>query len=130
MTESAHQAAVVQYFTAKYPKYKIHAIPNGTHIKSWAGRNKAKKEGLVKGVSDLFIAVPRGKYHGFYLEMKNKGKTQCSVSPDQKAWIEYSQWQGYHSAWAAGSDEAIKLIDDYMQLSAYHDFMDTLSTIE
>lgn len=114
MSESAHQKAVVQYFRTKWPNLVIHSIPNGTHIKSHQGRSKAKAEGLLKGVSDLFIAVPKGGKHGLYLEMKNKGKTQCSVSPEQKAFIEYAHWQGYASAWAAGAGQAIKIINDYM----------------
>ena len=116
MSESTEQAIVINYFRAKYHKYVIHSIPNGTHVKSWAGRKKLKSEGLLKGVSDLFIPVPKGKYHGFYLEMKNVKKTQCSVSPDQKQFIQYAQKQGYKADWCAGANEAIILINDYMSL--------------
>ena len=114
MTESAEQKAVVQYFRAKWPKMKIHSIPNGQNIPSHQGRKKAKGEGLLAGVSDLFIPVPKGGKHGLYIEMKAKGKTKCSVSPEQKAFIEYAHWQGYAAEWCAGADAAIKIINDYM----------------
>jgi len=116
MSESNEQKSVIDYFRAKWPKLIIYSIPNGQNIPSHQGRKKAKKEGLLAGVSDLFIAVPRGQYHGCYIEMKAKGKTQCSVSPEQKAFIEYAHWQGYQAGWCAGADEAIKFIDGYMGL--------------
>ena len=116
MSESDEQAVVIKYFNLKWPEYKIFAIPNGTHIKSYAGRAKAKKEGLLKGVLDLMILVPRGGYHGCLIEMKAKGKTQCSVSPEQKAFIEYARWQGFKADWFAGADDAIEFINDYMGL--------------
>jgi hypothetical protein len=116
MSESTHQKAVVDWFRSQYPEYKIHSIPNGTHIKSHKGRQKAKNEGLLKGVSDLFIPVPRGQYHGFYLEMKDTGKTASDVTPEQKGFIEYANWQGYHGDWAAGSWEAIQKIKAYIKL--------------
>ena len=116
MSESQQQATVVEYFNLKYKEYKIHSIPNGTHIKSHQGRNKAKREGLLSGVSDLFIPVPRGQYHGFYLEMKDIGKKIKDVTPRQKEFIIYARWQGYWSDWFNSADKAIKAIDDYMNM--------------
>jgi hypothetical protein len=116
MSESQQQAAVIDRFLLQYPEYKIHSIPNGTHIKSYQGRIKAKREGLLKGVCDLFIPVPRGQYHGFYLEMKDVGKTASSLTADQKAFIEYATWQGYKADWAAGYEQAWEKIEAYMNL--------------
>jgi len=126
MSESQEQATVVQYFNAKWPEYKIFAVPNGTHIRSYAGRAKAKREGLLKGVSDLIIMVAIGSYHGLVIEMKDKGKTKRSLTPEQKAFLEYAHWQGWKAVWCAGADEAIKVIDEYMALekSGYQQFVE------
>lgn len=117
MSESQQQAAVVQRFRLKWPQYKIFAIPNGTHIKSHAGRKKAKKEGLLKGVSDLMVMVPKGGYHGLWIEMKDIGKTEKDVTTEQKEFIEYASFMGYKALWCIGADQADKAIDEYMGLS-------------
>lgn len=55
------------------PELKLlHAIPNG--IKTSIGvAAKAKREGMTKGVPDLHLPVPRGGYHGLWIEMKKPG---------------------------------------------------------
>ena len=116
MSESQQQSIVIQWFRLNYSDYIIHSIPNGTHIKSFAGRMKAKAEGLTKGVSDLFVAVPRGGFGGMYIEMKDKGKTEKSMTPEQKAFIHYAQWVGYKAVCCCGADQAINAIEDYINL--------------
>ena len=119
MSEHDHQAAVVSQFKAKYPQYKdcIMAIPNGQML---GGRNKfalmkkLKAEGFKNGVSDLFIAVPRRGRHGLWVEMKDAGKTTCSVSPEQQAHLDLMSKMGYEAIWAAGVDIAMAAIDVYM----------------
>jgi hypothetical protein len=118
MSESTEQAQVVAWFRAKYPKYLIFAIPNGTHIKSHAGRSKAKREGLLAGVPDLMIPAPSVDiYHGLFIEMKDIKKTQCSVSANQKDKLAHLDKLGYYTTWCAGADDAKKVIDDYMKLA-------------
>ena len=59
----------------KYPDLKwMYHIPNeGKRSKS----NGAElvRQGLKKGVPDICLPVPRGKYHGLYIEMKRIGET-------------------------------------------------------
>lgn len=118
MSESTEQARVVAYFRAKYPKYLIFSIPNGTHIKSHAGRAKAKREGLLSGIPDLMIPAPiDNNWSGLFIEMKDIKKTMCSVSASQKDKLEHLDKLGYYATWCAGADDAIKVIDDYMKLA-------------
>jgi len=70
LSEHDEQCAVVEWFKWRYPLWAdcIIAIPNGS---AFVGGKKDKsnlwrynylvKEGLKKGVSDLFIAVSNGK---------------------------------------------------------------------
>ena len=117
MSESEQQQMVVSWFRMQYPKEIIFAIPNGSML---GGQNRFKlatkyrKEGLLPGVSDLFIACPKGVYHGMFIEMKDKGKTYSSVSNEQKFFLESAISKGYLCGWAPGFDSAKEKIEDYM----------------
>ena len=91
------------------------------HLKDLQNRaNKMKlmkREGFKPGVSDLFIAVSRGTFHGMVLEMKDVNKKESAVTPDQADHLELMAQQGYYSCWAAGADIAIEQIKEYMALS-------------
>ena len=117
MSESTEQQAVIQWFRIQYPKYRLIAIPNGQLI---GGRNKFalekkyKAEGMTPGVSDLFLCVPRNGYGGLWIEMKARGKTASSLSPDQRIWLSDMEKIGYRAVMAAGFDEAKIIIEDYL----------------
>jgi hypothetical protein len=117
LSESSEQIAVIQWFQLQYPKYRLISVPNGQMI---GGRNKFaliakyKAEGLTPGVSDLFLCVPKNGYGGLWLEMKARGKTASSLSPDQRMWLSDMEKIGYRSAWAAGFGEAKIIIEDYL----------------
>jgi len=51
----------------------IYATPNGAHVTEHQ-RRKLGREGMRKGVLDLCLPVPRGKFHGMYIEFKFIGK--------------------------------------------------------
>ena len=126
MSESQEQASVVQEFRVKYRNHLIFAIPNGTHIKSYAGRTRAKREGLLKGIPDLMIPVAKGGYHGLFVEMKDRGKSWSDVSKNQRERIEQLSAAGYRTVWCIGASAAMKVIDDYMSLP----FVDTPNDTE
>lgn len=121
MSEHNEQTAVVEWFYYRYPRYRgcLFAIPNGSWLggkNRYAQVNKLKREGFKNGVSDLFLMVPAGEYHGMFIEMKDKGKTESSVSDDQKAHLILASEMGYRAVWAAGSVRAMNLISEYMDL--------------
>lgn len=122
MSEHDQQAALVSWFNLQYRQYRgcLFAIPNGTHLAGNRAQRgikmkKLKAEGFKTGVSDLFLCVPSGDYHGLFLEMKDKGKTQCHLSDQQKAHLELVKKHGYAGEWAAGFDEGKKVIEQYLQ---------------
>jgi hypothetical protein len=80
--EQTLQIQCVQWFDSQYPKLTqlLFHIPNqGVRAAAKKGKNgkwyspegqRLKLMGLRAGVCDLFLTIPRGEYHGFYLEAK------------------------------------------------------------
>lgn len=100
----------------KYPDFSlIHATPNGgkRHISVAV---KLKREGVKAGFPDVSIPVPRGIYHGAYIEMKKEKGGR--VSPEQKWWIEKLQEQGYAVAVCNGFNQAQDFILQYFSINA------------
>ena len=94
MAEHDEQIAVVKWFKIQYPNISkcLIAIPNAqglakTRLDAMRMWKKLEREGAKKGVSDLFLAVPKNGYSGLWIEMKDKGKTRCSVSKEQIDWF-------------------------------------------
>jgi hypothetical protein len=119
MSEKTEQKALVAWFRYQYPKAKIIAIPNAQKFLGKAKNiysmiNSMKAEGFEVGVSDLFIAYPVNGFSGMWLEMKDKGKSDKSLSNEQKAFIKEMNSIGYFARWAAGFDIAKNLIECYM----------------
>jgi hypothetical protein len=65
------QKEACKYMKLKYPKLKrrFFAIPNGGARNPVTGA-KLKAEGVLAGVWDLFLAVPKGSYGGCWIETK------------------------------------------------------------
>lgn len=91
----------------------MHAIPNG-------GRRDAreaarlKRQGVKAGVSDIFLPMPKGCYHGLYIEMK-RSSGPIGISQNQKEFIDAMNANGYRAEVCRGFHEAKELIQEYMQ---------------
>lgn len=118
-TEHQLQKACVQWFRLQYPSYDklLFAIPNGgkRHV---AVAAKMKAEGVLRGVPDLFLAVPReGKgydrdiYHGLFIEMK-AGKN--NLTKEQKTMFEILTEQGYRCELCRSFEEFHQVIGQYL----------------
>lgn len=96
----------------RFPELKLmHHIPNGgKRSKSEAARFKAM--GVKPGVSDVFLPVPRGKYHGLYIELK---ALDGRPSKDQKDFITAVVEQGYAGFVAYGGEEAAGIVEAYLK---------------
>lgn len=113
--EDAEQAALMEwaeYNSARFPELKyLHHIPNGgKRDKREAAR--LKKQGVKAGVPDLCLPVPRGKYHGLYIELKaEKGRPTAT----QKNWIAYLNQTGYKAVICRGFEHARETIVEYLE---------------
>ncbi|EGW36483.1 VRR-NUC domain protein [Desulfosporosinus sp. OT] len=70
-----------------------------------------KREGALAGVSDIFLPVARGGYHGLYIELKVKGG---KLSTAQEWWLWETECQGYCSKVCFGWIEAKEVIEKYL----------------
>lgn len=98
--------------SGKWPELELmHHIPNGgMRSKSEAARFKAM--GVKRGVSDVFLPVSKGGYHGLYIELKAKdGRPE----KEQKDWIAAVREQGYYADVCYGGFEAANLVEAYMK---------------
>jgi hypothetical protein len=123
-SEYNEQVALFQYLrmsTGVHPEYEfVFAVPNGAKLsyrRSKSGNRyspeaiKLLKSGLTPGVSDIVIPCMRGGYGAMFLELKYGKNT---VSPEQQAFIEAMIRFGYFAIVAWGADEAIRIIETYM----------------
>jgi hypothetical protein len=127
-TEHCHQVALMQQCQLMkhlYPELAsplLFAIPNGgsrgdTAQSARIQGGKLKAEGVKPGVSDLFLAVPRGGYAGFFLELKKERTAGVGPSEAQKKFIGIVQDQGYNAGVYYGWKDAWEALVYYMEMN-------------
>ena len=114
-SEEQEQAAVMEWVTIMCPqmpelKWMIH-IPNGG-LRSKSEAVRFKRLGVKAGVSDLFLPVARGGFHGLWIELKRQhgGK----LSAEQKEWLDGMMQEGYYAVRADGAEQACDIIYKYL----------------
>jgi hypothetical protein len=121
LTEHQEQAELISTcdkFKHMYPGAElIFAIPNAGGFsggyRSNVGRvAKLKAEGVRSGVPDLFLPVPRGGFHGFFIEMKTADGGD--VSKNQQEWRATLEGQGYLVGIGCGCADAWQMIRYYL----------------
>lgn len=69
--------------------------------------------GLVAGVSDLILMMPRGPWNALCIEMKTTDRNS-GQSDDQKTWQKLVEAQGYRYEVVRTEDEFKELINEYL----------------
>lgn len=110
MAESDEQITVIEYCDVR--GIPVFHIPNGGSRNAREAAN-LKRQGVRKGVPDLFIPVPSGGYHGLFIEMK-RADGKGRVSKEQAEWIRLLQAQGYRAHACNGAANAIALIRQHL----------------
>ncbi len=75
---------------------------------------RLKAEGMVKGVLDYTLAIPRGGYHGFIFEFKAKDGPGASLAQRDMMALLFSQ--GYQTGVFHGALAAMAGVEAYMRL--------------
>jgi hypothetical protein len=125
MTELELQAQVADYIRLQYPDVIFHS-DFGSGIKLTMGQAIKQKRlnGGRRAWPDMFIAEPKGKYSGLFIELKKEGvrifkKDGTLVSDEhireQYDMLEQLRRRGYAANFSCGFDEAKALIDRYMR---------------
>lgn len=118
--EHAEQVNLIQWWAFQCKRYGIpeqllFAIPNGGQ-RNIITAKRMKDEGVRSGIPDLFLAVPRGNFHGLFIEMK---KSQGGVvSDNQKACMEILSNCNYCVSVCHGFIDAQEAIKGYLSLVA------------
>lgn len=116
LTESEEQQLVFEWSDIARlsdPRLQLlHHIPNGG-FRQRATAARLKLEGVKAGVPDICLPVPTGKYHGLYIEMKKRDRSNRPTR-EQMLWIEMLSDQGYRAVVCYGADEAIDEIIRYL----------------
>jgi len=95
-----------------YPNILFCASAGGIRT-SMSQAIKMKSSGYVKGFPDMFVYEPKKNYNGLAIELKVKGNYP---SPHQKKWIADLNSRNYKAVVCTGLDEAIKELNNYMEL--------------
>lgn len=111
--EHINQSMLIKWFRLQFPLFNkcLWAIPNGSfrHIGTAI---KLKSEGVMAGVSDLFLMIPNKGKHGLFIEMKAKnGKIQ----QNQIEFLNLAESMGYAAEVAYSFEEAKNIIEKYLQ---------------
>ena len=116
-SEATAQRGVIKWWATACEKFGLpenvlYHVPNGGS-RDYVEACQLKLQGVRRGIPDLFLAVPRGHFHGLYIEMKRpNGGT---LSSDQKEFLEGAKTRMYCAFACHGSEAAIELISRYLQ---------------
>lgn len=122
--ESHLQQASVNYFRLRYPQYRYNyfSVPNGVATSASQGRI-LKAEGMVAGVADTLLLVPRQGYHALCIEFKQDTitykagkahKVRTYQSPEQREFQAAVEAQGYRYEVVRTLEEFISLVGSYL----------------
>lgn len=113
-TESEIQQACIDWFKHRYPKewsdgMLFHVANEG--IRSGRMGARFKREGIVRGVADLCLSIPRQGYGALYIEMKRPRSYQ---SPEQRRWGANASAYGNRYVVCRSVEEFAEVVKEYL----------------
>ena len=118
--EFKSQCALIQWLSYEHRKYPelayLYAIPNDIRTTPQRAA-RAKAMGMKSGVPDLCLPVPRGPWHGMYIEMKS---LDGQPSPAQRDFLTFLGNVGYATCVCRSAPEARDNILRYLNLKPTH----------
>lgn len=95
-------------------KNYLWATPNGGSRHLLEAIN-LRKQGVKRGVSDIFFAYPSGKFHGLFIEMKRSDRSLSTLSEEQLIFLTNMKAVGFEAVVSYGADHAIEIITTYLK---------------
>jgi hypothetical protein len=115
MSERDEQIAFFDVLKANertFPFLKwIHASMNGVHSANAKTALDRKRQGQKPGISDIFVPIPKGRYHGAYFEMKF-GKNK--LTSEQIEFGNFVMDKGYYFKTCWSADALIAALEEYL----------------
>ena len=110
--ESRIQEICVKWFRYQYPELNklFFAVPNGGQRNAITAKI-LNREGVVPGVSDLILLVPRNGFSSLCIEVKTDKGVQ---SKEQKEFQKQAESNGAKYVIVRSLDDFIKTIEDYL----------------
>jgi len=109
-SESSEQTVLVARVRNFHPDLVFMSIPNGGKREIRVAA-QMKREGVLAGAPDLFLAEPRQNKHGLFIEMKKIGG---KTSNNQNEVIDKLRAKGYEAFVCEGADEAYGMLLTYV----------------
>ncbi len=106
------QVQCLRWLHIAHPEVLCYAIPNGAYTTKTTAR-KLVAEGVVHGIPDLHIPIPKGEYASLYIEMKNG--TAGRLSEHQKIMIERLQRLGNKVVVCRTTEEFVHEVEEYLR---------------
>lgn len=98
---------------AAHPELRMmYHCPNGGFRDAREAHN-LRRQGVKAGVPDVCLPVPRGGYHGLYIELKRKKGGR--LSEEQRVWLDRLNRLGYRAVCCNGCEAAIAEIKAYLE---------------
>lgn len=94
----------------------LYAVPNGGKRDRIEAAH-LKAQGVKSGVPDLCLAVPRGRYHGLYIENKVGDNKPTG---NQITWLRALSRYGYAVKVCYSAADAKKAIEKYLSLGEFY----------
>ena len=123
MSEAELQKQVAIYIRLQYPDVIFHSdFGSGVKLTPWQAKMQKMQNGGKRAWPDMFIAEPKGKWHGLFIELKKEGTRLLKRDGDfasehiaeQDAVLRELNEKGYKAEFAIGFEQALNLIDDYL----------------
>ena len=113
--EAIEQAKVIAWARANENNYPylwmLHSSLNGLK-RTKNAQGKAKQQGMLSGVPDLFLPVKNNYFNGLYIEMKS---TKGRVSVEQSHYLKCAAENGYSVVVCYSAVDAINTIKAHLE---------------
>ena len=122
--EESFHISLCMWLKLQYPHVIFFSESSGMRLSIGQAVKLKKLRSLAKGLPDLFIAEPRGKYNGLFLELKRAdtklykkdGSPVNEHIKEQREILAKLNNKGYMATFGIGFDDTKKIIDTYLSV--------------